>query len=94
MTNRKLLDYTIKGMYIDIRYKEKELKRMNGAIYTINQNREVKGRYSNYTKGKLQELRNEFKQDLKELKKEYNQLVYDVDRKHLKVYYINDKVNE
>ena len=31
MTNRKILDYVIKGLYNEIHYKEKELKRINGA---------------------------------------------------------------
>ena len=84
MTNRKILDYVIKGLYNEIHYKEKELKRINGAIYTLKNNRLVKGKYSKYTLSKLQQLRNEFKQDIKALKKEYNQLVFDVDRKKFK----------
>ena len=35
----------------------------------------------NYTLIKLQQLRNEFRQDIKALKKEYNQLVFDLDKK-------------
>ena len=53
MIGRKILDYAIKGLYQDIRYKEKELKRINGAIYSLNNNKKVKVRYSNYTKTKL-----------------------------------------
>lgn len=94
MTNRKILDYAIKGLYNEIRYKEKELKRINGAIYTLKNNRLVKGKYSKYTLSKLQQLRNEFKQDINVLKKEYNQLVFDVDRKNLKVVYVESKVAE
>ncbi len=41
MINRKILDYAIKGLYNEIRYKEKELKRINGAIYTLNNKRQV-----------------------------------------------------
>ena len=89
MINRKILDYAIKGLYNEIRYKEKELKRINGAIYTLKNNRLVKG---NYTLSKLQQLRNEFRQDIKALKKEYNQLVFDVDRKNLKVVYVENEV--
>ena len=94
MTNRKILDYAIKGMHNDIYYKEKELKRINGAIYVLKNNRLVKGKYSKYTLSKLQQLRNEFKQDIKVLKKEYNQLVFDVDRKYLKVVYVENQVAE
>ncbi len=90
MTNRKILDYAIKGMHNDIYYKEKELRKINGAIYALKNNKEVKGRYTNYTLSKLQQLRNEFKQDIKALKKEYNQLVFDVDRKNLKVVYVEN----
>ena len=92
MTNRKILDYAIKGMYNEIHYKEKELKRINRAIYTLKNYRLVKGKYTEYTLSKLQQLRNEYKQDIKELKKKYKQLVFDVDRKHLKVVYIENEV--
>ena len=64
MTNRKILYYAIKGMHNDIYYKEKELRKINGAIYALKNNKEVKGRYTNYTLSKLQQLRNEFKQDI------------------------------
>lgn len=87
MINRKILDYAIKGLYNEIRYKEKELKRINGAIYTLNNKRQVQLKY---TLSKLQQLRNEFRQDIKALKKEYNQLVFDVDRKNLKVVYVEN----
>ena len=39
MTNRKILDYAIKGMYNDIKRLEKELRIVNGTLYRINCNK-------------------------------------------------------
>ena len=90
MTSKNILYYAIKGLHQEIRYKEKEIKRINGAIYALKNDIVLKGKYINYTLSKLQQLRNEFKQDIKALKKEYNQLVFDVDRKNLKVVYVEN----
>ena len=94
MTNRKILDYAIKGMYNDIKRLEKELRIVNGTLYRINCNKVTEGKYEGYTSIKLQGIRNELKQDIKELKKEYNQLVFDVDRKNLQVIYLESEVAE
>lgn len=92
MTSKNILYYAIKGLHQEIRYKEKEIKRINGAIYALKNDIVLKGKYINYTLNKLKQLRNEYKQDLKHLKSEYNTLIYNVDRQHLKVVYIENEV--
>lgn len=89
---KKLLDYMIDGMYGHINRLEKELRIINGALYRIQRDEVVQGRYKNYTTIRLRQLKKELIMDIKEFKRQYNQLVYDVNKKHLKVLYIDSEI--
>lgn len=87
MNNRQILRYALDGIYNQIKRLEKEVRIINGAIYQIDNNLVVKGRYRGYTYISSTKTKKELTEGLKELKKEYNELVYDIKQKNIYIVY-------
>lgn len=87
MNNRQILRYALDGIYNQIKRLEKEVRIINGAIYQIDNNLVVKGRYRGCTYISLTKTKKELTEGLKELKKEYNELVYDIKQKNIYIVY-------